>query len=157
MRIRIAFIIALVLTWGISWAQDEYSFDLAETEKKSYSLRGYLEARPLFLGLDQDAAFYKLNLFDRDERKIVPEYNATWQMDASYEKGITGFYAKINTDIQYSYLGWSATAAIFEGFLSLKPSSSFTLTAGKSRLKWGEGYAWTPAAFADRAKTPDER
>jgi hypothetical protein len=137
-------------------ATDEYSFDLAEIEKKPYSLGGYIEARPVLFGFDRDAALYKLKLFDRDEGKTAEEYNVTLQLDGSYENGIARLYTKINSGIQQSYLGWSDKTSIFEGYLSLKPSFSLNVNAGKKTLKWGKGYAWTPAAFVDRTKNPDD-
>ena len=45
---------------------------------------------------------------------------------------------------------------LYEGFLSLKPSSSLTMDIGKKTLKWGKGYAWNPAAFVDRPKDPED-
>lgn len=126
----------IVLFPQLIFAESEYSFDLDEIEKKPYSFGGYLEARPVF---------------DRDE-----EYNAKLQLDGSYEKEIAKIYTKINVDMQESYLGWSDTTSILEGYLSLKPSSSLNINIGKKALKWGKGYAWTPVAFFDRTKNPDD-
>ena len=148
--------LTLILVPRFASAGDEYSFDLAEIEKKPYSLGGYMEARPALFGFDRDAALYKLKLFDRDEGETAEEYNVTLQLDGSYEKGIAGLYTKINSGIQHSYLGWSDKTSIFEGYLSIKPSLSLNVNAGKKTLKWGKGYAWTPAAFADRTKNPDD-
>ena len=116
--------LALMLVPRNAPARDEYPFDLAEIEKKPYSFGGYIEARPVLFGLDRDAALYKLKLFAQDEGKTTEEYNATLQLDGSYEKGIAKFYTKINSDIQQSYLGRSNKTTIFEGYLSLKPSLS---------------------------------
>ncbi len=137
-------------------SEDEYSFDLDEIEKKPYSFGGYIEARSVFFGFDRDAALYKLKMFNRDEGKTAEEYNAALQLDGSYEKGMARFYMKINADIQQSYTGWSDNTSIFEGYLSLKPSHSISIEAGKKTLKWGKGYAWTPVAFVDRTKNPDD-
>jgi len=138
------------------FAESEYSFDLDEIEKKPYSFGGYLEARPALLGFDRGASLYKLKLYNKDEGETAEEYNAVIQLDSSYEKGIAKINTKINFDMQESYFGWSDALSIFEGYLSLKPSSSFTINAGKKTLKWGKGYAWTPAAFVDRTKNPDD-
>jgi len=156
MRLLILCILTLILVPRNAPAWNEYSLDLAEIEKKPYSFGGYIEVHPVLFGLDRDAALYKLKLFAQDEGKTTEEYNGTFQLDGSYEKGIAKFYTKINFDIQQSYLGWSDKTSIFEGYLSLKPSSSFSINAGKKLLKWGKGYAWTPAAFADRTKNPDD-
>jgi hypothetical protein len=156
MRLLIIFILLLLLVPQLVPAQDEYKFDLSEIEKKQYSFGGYIEARPVLFGFDREAALYKLKFFDRDEGKTAEEYNFTLQLDGSYEKGIAGFYLKLNSDIQHSYLGWSDETSVFEGYLSLKPSRSLSIDAGKKTMKWGKGYAWTPVAFVDRTKDPDD-
>jgi hypothetical protein len=156
MRLLILFILTLVLVPRFTNAQDEYEFDFSEIEKKPYSFGGYVETRPVLFGFDRDAALYKLKMFERDEGKTAEEYNFTAQLDGSYEMGIARFYIKVNSDIQQSYLGWSDKTSIFEGHLSLKPSRSLSIDAGKKTLKWGKGYAWTPAAFVDRTKNPDD-
>lgn len=63
---------------------------------------------------------------------------------------------KTNTDYKKLYLGENQKTTIYEGYLSIKPSSSLTIDAGKKTLKWGKGYAWNPVAFIDRLKDPDE-
>jgi hypothetical protein len=45
---------------------------------------------------------------------------------------------------------------LYEGFLSLNSSSSWTIDAGKKTFKWGKGYTWNPVAFIDRPKNPDD-
>jgi len=156
MKLLILLILTIVLLPQLIFAESEYSFNLDEIKKKSYSFGGYFEARPVLLGFDKDAAFYKLKLYNKDEGATGEEHNAAVQLNGSYEKGIVKLYAKINADLQQSYFGWSDTTSVFEGYLSLKPSSSFTINAGKKTLKWGKGYAWTPAAFVDRTKNPDD-
>ena len=156
MRLLILFIFMTLLFPQLILAESEYSFDLDETEKKPYSFGGYIETRPALLGFDRDASLYKLKLYNKDEGETAEEYNVALQLDGSYEKGIAKFYTKINADLQQSYSGWSDTTSILEGYFSIKPSSSFTLNVGKKTLKWGKGYAWTPAAFVDRTKNPDD-
>ena len=155
---RLSFLLVFVIAFlsQLIFAESEYTFNLDETEKKPYSLGGYVEARPVFLYLDKDASLYKLKLYDKDEGKTAEEYNAKLQLDGSYEKRITKIYTKINVDTQESYLGWSDTINIFEGYISLKPSSSLNINIGKKAMKWGKGYAWTPVAFFDRTKNPDD-
>ena len=155
---RLSFLLVFVIAFlsQLIFAESEYTFNLDETEKKPYSLGGYVEARPVFLYLDKDASLYKLKLYDKDEGKTAEEYNTKLQLDGSYEKRITKIYTKINVDMQESYLGWSDTMSIFEGYISLKPSSSLNINIGKKAMKWGKGYAWTPVAFFDRTKNPDD-
>jgi len=148
--------LSFLLLPQLAFAQDEYDFDLSGIEKKPYSFGGYMEAKPVLFGFDRDAALYKLKMFDRDEGNTAEEYNFTLQLDGSYEMGIASFQIKVNSDIQQSYLGWSDKTSVFEGFLSLKPSRSLGIDAGKKTMKWGKGYAWNPVAFIDRMKNPDD-
>ena len=156
MKLLIILLSLLIYFPKIVIAQEEHSFDLSEMEKKPYHIGGYLELRPVLFSLDKDSSLYKLRFYNRNEGDTVEEYNFTIQLDGSYEKGIFKLYAKINTDFKESYLGWSEETDLFEGYLSLKPSSSLTLEIGKKTLKWGKGYAWNPIAFVDRIKDPDD-
>jgi len=135
---------------------EEYTFDVSETEKKPYHIGGYAEIRPVLFGLDRDASLYKLKFYNRDEGSTLEEYNATLQLEGSLEKGIARLFVRTNTDYKNSYLGEDFETTVYEGFLSLKPSSSLTMDVGKKTLKWGKGYAWNPVAFVDRPKDPDE-
>jgi len=136
-------------------AEEEYSFDLSEIEEKPLHIGGYLEFRPLLFGLDTNSALHKLKLYDRDKENIREEYNFTALLDGSYKKGTTEFRAIVNTDLRESYLGFSEETTLFEGYMSLRPSSAFNFNIGKKTLKWGKGYAWNPVAFLDRPKNPD--
>ncbi|MCX5822105.1 MAG: hypothetical protein NTY86_00985 [Deltaproteobacteria bacterium] len=50
--------VLLLPTAGL--AEESYSFDASEIEKKSYHFGGYVELRPVVYGLDRDSALYKL-------------------------------------------------------------------------------------------------
>jgi hypothetical protein len=136
--------------------EDKYTFDLSETEKKPYHLGGYVEAKPVLFRLDKDSALYKLKFYNRNEGKTLEEYNLKLQLEGSYETDIARAYVKTNTDYKHSYLGDDERSAFYEGYLTLKPSPSLKMDAGKKTLKWGKGYAWNPAAFIDRPKDPDD-
>ena len=135
---------------------EEYKFEASEIEKKPYHLGGYGEFRPVLSGLDRNAALYKLKFYNRDEGQTIEEYNFRLQLEGSYEKGIARLFARVNGDLSHTYDGWSDDTSLYEGFLSLKPSNSFSLDIGKKTLKWGKGYAWNPVGFIDRPKDPDE-
>jgi len=144
---------------SFAFAEEEYKFDLSEIEKKPYHLGGYLEFRPVLFVLDRDAALYKLKFYNRDEGKTIEEYNGTLRLEGSLEKGIARLFVKANFDLQYSYLGWEHNETkrmIYEGYLSLKPSSSLSFNFGKQTLFWGKGYAWNPVAFVSRPKDPND-
>lgn len=137
-------------------AQEEYSFDLAEIEKKAFQIGGYLEFRPVLFGLDEDSRLYKLRFYEQDISKNISEYNFKALLDASYEKGLLSAKIRVNTDVVKTYTGWTNNASIYEALVSLKPSLSLHFDIGKKRLKWGKGYAWNPVAFIDRPKNPND-
>jgi hypothetical protein len=140
---------------GLS-AQEEYTLDLTEIEKRPFQFGGYLEFRPVLFGLDRDSWLYKLKFYGLEEGKTISEYNLNALLDLSYERGIVKAKIRTNTDITKSFSGWSCETTLYEAFLSAKPSLFFHLDAGKKRMKWGKGYAWNPVAFIDRAKNPND-
>lgn len=147
---------AALLRPGVAAAADEYRFDVSEFEKKPWHLGGYAELRPVLFGLDRDAALYRLRFFDRDEGKTTAEYNGRVQLEESLEKGIGRLFVRTNSDYQKSCLGESFQTTFYDGYLSVKPSPTLALEAGKKSLRWGTGYAWNPVAFLDRPKDPDD-
>ena len=155
LRTLLAVLVALLIS-SVSFADEEYKFDISEIEKKPYHIGGYVEFRPAIFWLDNNAALYKLRFFNRDEGKTIEEYNGNLQLEGSYEKGIARVFALVNGNLTYSYQGWSDSLNLFEGTLSLKPSNSLAIDLGKKTQKWGKGYAWNPVAFVDRPKDPEE-
>jgi len=107
---------------SLTFAGDEYTFDISEIEKKPYHLGGYAEFKPILSGLNKDGAFYKLKFYNRNEAGTIKEYDATLQLDASLEKNIAKFFIRTNTGYKNSYPGETQETVIYEGFLSLKPS-----------------------------------
>jgi hypothetical protein len=152
--------ICLVFSWGsFAFAEEEYKLELSEIEKKLHHLGGYVELTPVLFGLDRDASLYRLRFYNRDEGKTTEAYNGRLRLEGSLEKGIARLFVKANFDLLYSYLGWDHTDSkrmIYEGYLSLKPSSSLSVTFGKQTLLWGKGYAFNPVAFVSRPKDPDD-
>ena len=150
-------LLSLFLLWPPSLrAEEAYTFDPAEIEKKPYQFGGYVEAKPTLSTPRTDSAIYRIKFADRDLGKSLEEANLKLQFEGSYEKGMSRLYFKTNTDYLISRLGDRESTDLFEGYLSLKPSSSWRIDAGKKTFKWGKGYAWNPAAFIDRLKDPDD-
>ena len=150
----------LFLVPFLAFAQDEYSFDLSEIEKeiekKPYNIGGYLEFTPKVFWLDHDAAFYRLNFYNRPEKDYLAEYNFKLSMNGGYKKGISEVYIRSNINTTESDIKSRTDVTIDEGYLSVKPSSIFNISIGKKALKWGKGYAWNPVAFVGRPKNPDD-
>ncbi len=139
-----------------AWCEEDYSFDISEIEKKPFHFGGYAEFSPEISSADQDAALYRLKRYNHDEADLADAYAFKLQLEGSYEKGIARLFTRINIKAEYASDEWSDEASVYEGYLSLKPSSSLVLDAGKKTLRWGKGYAWNPVAFLDRPKNPDD-
>ena len=143
-----------------AFCQDEYQFDLSEIEKeiekKPYYLGGFLEFRPVVFGLDRNAAFYKLKFFDQDEGATQQQYNFGLRLEGGYQKGIGSLYFRADGLRWHDYQGWDNDIVLQEGYLSLKPSPSFTLNTGKEVVQWGKGYAFNTVAFVSRPKDADD-
>ncbi|MCK9275906.1 MAG: hypothetical protein M0P57_12540 [Syntrophales bacterium] len=137
-------------------AQDDYSFDLAEIEKKPYAAGGYLEVTPRLFYTDPDAAFYTLNFYDRADKDWLDEYFLKLSMDGRYTKGLSEIYARANINTTESDVDSDTNIVLDEGYLSLKPASGFNISLGKKALRWGKGYAWNPVGFVERPKKPDD-
>jgi hypothetical protein len=153
----ILFALLVLFLPAMAAAEETYTFDAAEIEKKAWHFGGYLELKPVLYGLDRDAAFSRLRFYNDPQGATLPEVNAKVQLEGSFEKDIYRLYVKTNTDLKYSDpTGSSERSAFYEAYGSLKPSSSLKIDAGKKTMKWGKGYAWNPVAFIDRPKDPDD-
>ncbi|MBL0714597.1 MAG: hypothetical protein JJV98_12940 [Desulfosarcina sp.] len=143
-----------------AFCQDEYQFDLSEIEKeiekKPYYLGGFLEFRPVVFGLDRNAVFYKLKFFDEDEGATQEQYNFGLRLEGGFQKGMGSLYFRADGLLWHDYQGWDDDSVLQEGYLSLKPSPSFTLNTGKEVVQWGKGYAFNTVAFVSRPKDPDD-
>ncbi|MEI6608675.1 MAG: hypothetical protein WCO53_02910 [Deltaproteobacteria bacterium] len=156
---RLLIIFLLFAFWMVpllAVAEESYTFDPAETEKKPYHVGGYVEFKPILYGLNHDSAFYKMRFFNDPRGQNLLEANGRIQLEGSYEKNIFRIYAKTNTDLKSSYSGESERSTFYEFYGSVKPSSNLKFDVGKKTMKWGKGYAWNPVAFVDRPKDPDD-
>jgi len=133
-RLRVIF--ALLLFWlipAVVSAEESYTFDLAETEKKPYHFGAYIEFKPILYGLDRDSAFYKLRFFNNPRGPALLEANGRIQLEGSLEKNIFRLYAKANSDLQASYAGESENSTFYELYASAKPLIHLKFDVGKKR------------------------
>lgn len=152
-RLLVSFLIILH-AGGLS--ADDYAFDLSEIEKKPYSIGGFIEFRPVFFGLNRDAAFYRLKYIDQDPKSVLDEYHFNLRLEGGYEKGAAGIHVRTDAILSYDDQGWADETTLGEGYLSLKPATGFSVNAGKRVVPWGKGYAFNPVAFVSRPKDPDD-
>lgn len=140
----------------VSGQEEEFKFDIDEFTKKAFSLDGYMEFRPSLFWLRQNSSFYRLKYYNQDKREMLEEGYFALLADLAYEKGIFEALLEPYLDYTVSSFESEAGANLFQGYLSLNPSASLTIYAGKRTLRWGKGYAWSPTALVERPKNPNE-
>lgn len=150
-------VMLLALACGLAGAAEEFSFDASEFEKKPFEFTGYFEFRPESFSLNHDGAFYKLNFYNLAQRDSLERASVAFKPSGKLRLGgdaTLNFRATL--DYQRDNLGSVQHRRLDEVFVSWKPDPGFTLDAGKIALRWGKGYAWSPVAFAERAKDPND-
>jgi hypothetical protein len=146
---------ALALVWLSPLAVRGQTDEIPGLDRKPYSIDGFLELRPAGFWLDPDAALYALR-FPTGDGARAAQLNTRVQGDLGYRTGPFSASTRVVLDVQRAFGDWSSDGSVYEAYVSLKPSPSFTLDVGKKTLKWGKGYIWNPAAFLDRTKDPDD-
>ena len=160
-----AALILLLLLLNVQpvYSQDPYQVDLSEIEKeiaqtagKPYHLGGFLEFEPVFFGIDRSAAFSQLNFNLKRSGNTFMQYNLGLRLEGSYKKDIFSVFFQTDTLVQNQLQGWQEETKLLQGLLGLRPSPNFSLEAGNKVFRWGKGYAWSPVAFVDRQKDPED-
>jgi hypothetical protein len=151
----IVFVLSL-FTVTASGQEEPFTFDADAFTRKAFSLDGYVEIRPTFGWFRRDSSLYKLNFYDQDDQKTLGRGYFALLADLAYRKGIFEAVFEPYLDYTTSPFENDASARLFQGYFSLKPSVSFSLYVGKRTLRWGKGYAWSPTALVERMKNPNE-
>lgn len=149
-----ALISLLLLLPGFLYADEDFSFDLEEFEKKSLDWGGYVELKWDHIDINQRAGFSLLNQSD-DPGSTLDRLTGSLQIDGSYNTGIVSFNWLLKASGQQDELGWLDMADIYEAYAHVKPTSYVTAGIGKKSYKWGKGYAWNPVGFINRPKDPN--
>ncbi|EIM62509.1 hypothetical protein DespoDRAFT_00492 [Desulfobacter postgatei 2ac9] len=143
----------LMITALPLFAEEEFSFELNEFEKKSLKWGGYTELEWEHMDIDQGSAFTVLNL--SKSLSTLDRYTGSLQIDGRYDKALSSFNWLLKAAAQQDNIGWDDMTDVYEAYLSVKPTPSFTGSFGKKSYKWGKGYAWNPVGFINRTKDPN--
>jgi hypothetical protein len=133
---------------------EEFSLDLEELEKKDYEVGGFAEVSWEHLAIRDDGAYTFLNS-GQTPTSSLDRHTGTLQLQGAYTKGITRLNALAQAVSRKDDLESSDSINLFEGNLSIAPSSWFSTTLGKKAYTWGKGYAWNPVGFINRMKDPN--
>jgi len=146
-----------------AYSQEKFQIDLSEIEKevekaanKPYSLGGFFEFQPITYGVDRDHAFAKLKFDLVRSGRTFEQYNFGLRLEGSYKKDIFSVFFQTDTLVQNQFVGWQEGTKLLQGLISLRPNSNFSMEVGNKIFKWGKGYAWSPVAFVDRPKNPED-
>lgn len=140
----------LLLIPAVSLA-DDYSFDLDEFEKKSFTLGGFAELKWNHININQTGAFGLLAFYN-ESRSELDRLTSIVQLDGNLNKGAVDFNWLLQASAQKDQFESATDLDIFSAYVSIKPTPSVIFDLGKKTFKWGKGYAWNPVGFIERPK-----
>ncbi|WP_419660863.1 hypothetical protein Dvar_12670 [Desulfosarcina variabilis str. Montpellier] len=147
--------IVVAACWGKATA-GEYDFTIPEAQPKPWELGARLEARTIYHRFDEDSARYRQIQFQDDPGTDAFEWHLSGELSGRIRTG--SLQAVLLTHHEYADTitedEW--INKLYEGYVSLTPTASLTLDAGKKRVQWGKGYAWNPVGFINPSKDPDD-
>ena len=140
---------------GAALAQDDHKFDVGQFEKKPYEFGGFLEAKGERQWLDPGAALYPLQFPGvteptNDRGSAVAELTGTLRRDQLRAQFLA--HGEYLNDVRAS----GGEMKFYEAYLAWQASPSVSWEAGKKTQRWGKGYAWSPVAFLERPKDPED-
>jgi hypothetical protein len=140
---------------GAALAQDDHKFDVGQFEKKAYEFGGFLEAKGERQRLDPGAALYPLQFPGvtepyNDRGSAVAELAGTLRRDQLRAQFLA--HGEYLNDVRAS----GGEVKFYEAYLAWQASPGVSWEAGKKTQRWGKGYAWSPVAFLERPKDPED-
>ena len=146
-------ILILFLFFLNVFSAQEYSFDFEDFEKKPYEFIGNFKFQSDFTKLNKSPALYSLNFLNKEEENYWDSYNASLELQGSYE--LSKFKLSLDIKDQLTYTTndeFENNFSIYESFLNIDVSKNIDLQIGKKSVKWGKGYIWNPVSFVGRQK-----
>lgn len=147
----------LVSSWSLAVSAQEFSFDAAEFEKKTFEFSGSLEQKEEWLKLRSGSPAFQLAYPGEAARSALLRSTTTLELGG---KANLGDFV-LDAGVQGSHAGDALVSntrdlAVMEGGLrwSARPGLSFDV--GKRVQRWGKGYAWSPVAMVERPKDAND-
>ena len=136
-----------------AWADE--TFDVSAFEKKAFEWTGFLEMRPEHQSLRSASAGYQLQ-YKGDTRTAVDRLSTAAEISGvlrheSLKFNFTGHASSVN-----DFRGVESDAHMYEAYGSWQADPTVSVEIGKRALRWGKGYAWSPVAFLERQKDPND-
>jgi hypothetical protein len=154
-RLAGAFALACLAGAGLAQGDSRYSFDVSQFEKKPYELGGFVQGSLERQRLDRGAALFPLQfpgVADKynDRSGAAAEIFGIFRRDALRTEFVA--HGEYSDDLR----GSDRDAKFYEAFAAWQASPGASWEAGKKTQRWGKGYAWSPVAFLDRPKDPED-
>jgi hypothetical protein len=137
-------------------AEQSYSFDVSQFEKKPFEFNGFAEVTLDQFTLDRQAAGYQLNYFDQPPRDGYYAEIGSLQLEGFYRHGIATAHVLAHGSYAHDYDGNDRDTRLYEASVSAQPNQHARFDIGKITLSWGKGYAWNPVGFVQRPKDPND-
>jgi hypothetical protein len=145
------------LVCSVAAAAEEFTFNPSEFLKKAGEFTGYFETSLDHFVLNSSSAFYALNFHDGATRDTLDRATLTFKPSGKWRfGGDTTLNVRGNVDYRHDNVGDERNLRFDELYASYKPNPRFTVDVGKTTLKWGKGYAWSPVGFVERTKDPQD-
>lgn len=155
MRLAVALAGACLAGAALAQSESQFSFDASQFEKKPYEFGGYLQASGERQKFDHLSPLLPLQFpgttEDYNDRGIAAaELSGVFRRDALRAQFLA--HAEHVNDLR----GSSSGAKFYEAYLSWQASPNVNWEGGKKTQRWGKGYAWSPVAFLERPKDPED-
>ena len=135
-----------------AWA-DEFTFDAAEFEKKTFEFSGYLEQKEEGLKMRSDTPGYKLAYPGEAPRDHLLRNTTT--LELSGKQNLDPLVVDVRAQAFHAadqLASASDSGTVMDGGLRWSASPGLTVDVGKRVQRWGKGYAWNPVGFIERPK-----
>lgn len=154
---RVAAALAGLCLAGAALAQSgaQFTFDAAQFEKKPYELGGFLQGAAERQTLDRGST-----LFARQFPGVTDEYNDRGLADAelagTFRRGSLRAQFLAHAGHVHDLRADGGEAKFYEAYAAWQAAPGLSAEAGKKTQRWGKGYAWSPVAFLERPKDPED-
>lgn len=137
--------------WG-----EEFTFDASLYEKTPIELGGFVQLEVSHTRFREDSSQYLLNFFDQDQNSSKDLFGITLQPDLTWQAGPFRIFTMASLKGTASEGDQEDEYTLLEGYASWQATPRLSFSAGKTLVRWGKGYAFSPVAFISREKNPSD-
>jgi hypothetical protein len=153
--VRFAGVLVGACLAGAALAQEDFRFDVSQFEKKPYEFGGFLEAKAERQRLDRGAALFPLQ-FPGVTEKYNNRASGAAELAGTLRRDALSAHFLAHGEYLDEVRGSDSEAKLYEAYAAWQASPTVAWEAGKKTQRWGKGYAWSPVAFLERPKDPED-